>query len=161
MKKMEPWTQPIFDIFLQYFSKGEIDNYLYSGIIEVSPLAYMRGRTFRNAFVIGDEMQNSSPEQMNMFVTRAGENSKIVITGDLNQSDKHEMNGLYNLMIKIDNYQNKEEINASIKIIQFLNEDIERSKLVQLMVKIYSDVHRNPINKSGNNDAALIPKHHM
>ena len=162
IKKMEPWTQPIFDIFLQSFSKSEIDDYLYSGIIEVSPLAYMRGRTFRNAFIIGDEMQNSSPEQMAMFVTRIGENSKLVITGDLNQSDKpHQMNGLYNLMMKIDDYPNKEEINTSIKIIQFLNEDIERSKIVQLMVNIYSKSPRKPINRAGNDDAALIPKHHL
>lgn len=164
MKKMEPWTQPIFDVFLQYFSKHEIDDYLFNGIIEVSPLAYMRGRTFRNAFVIADEMQNSLPSQMNMFVTRAGENSKMVITGDLNQSDKTDMNGLYNLMNKIDDYPNKEEVNESIKIIQFSNKDIERSKIVQLMVNIYSNYPRKQImnnSKNFNNDAALIPRHHL
>ena len=107
-------------------------------------------------------MQNSSPEQMAMFVTRIGENSKLVITGDLNQSDKpHQMNGLYNLMMKIDDYPNKEEINTSIKIIQFLNEDIERSKIVQLMVNIYSKSPHKPINRAGNDDAALIPKRHI
>ena len=179
MKKMEPWTQPIFDVFLQYFTKAEIDNFLYNGNIEISPLAFMRGRTFRNAFVIADEMQNSSPSQMAMFVTRFGENSKGVITGDLNQSDKNgqgQMNGLYNLLQKIERYSNREELERMVKIIRFDEKDVERSKLVGLMVNLYGNnnviedrnTNLNNLNNlfkyhvtRNNNDSALIPKHHM
>ena len=166
MKKMEPWTQPIFDVFLQYFSKAEIDNFLYNGNIEISPLAYMRGRTFRNAFVIADESQNTTPAQMKMFVTRFGENSKGIITGDLNQSDKSgQENGLYHLMQKMERYGNKEELESMVKIVQFSKEDVERSKISQLMVKMY-EFEMKEVSKRGaisrnNDDAALIPKHHM
>ena len=80
---MDPWTKPIFDIFLEFYSKTELDLMLYNGKIEICPLAFMRGRTFKNAFIIADEMQNSSPNQMKMLVTRLGANSRMVITGDL------------------------------------------------------------------------------
>lgn len=183
MKKMEPWTQPIFDVFLQYFTKAEIDHFLYNGNIEISPLAFMRGRTFRNAFVIADEMQNTTPSQMAMFVTRFGENSKGVITGDLNQSDKNgqgEMNGLYHLLQKMERYNdngNREELERMVKVIRFDEKDVERSKLVGLMVNIYGNnnviedrnsntnantniTKRIPLQRE-NDDAALIPRHHM
>ena len=175
MKKMEPWTQPIFDVFLQYFTKAEIDLFLYNGNIEISPLAFMRGRTFRNAFVIADEMQNTSPSQMAMFVTRFGENSKGVITGDLNQSDKNgqgQVNGLYHLLQKMESYTGKEELERMVKIIRFDEKDVERSKLVGLMVNVYGNNNLNNQNTNSNinkritisrnnDDAALIHKHHM
>ena len=182
MKKMEPWTQPIFDVFLQYFTKAEIDHFLYNGNIEISPLAFMRGRTFRNAFVIADEMQNTSPSQMAMFVTRFGENSKGVITGDLNQSDKNgqgQVNGLYHLLQKMERYtDNREDLERMVKIIRFDEKDVERSKLVGLMVNVYGNNNvmedRNNANintnantnakisfSRNNDDAALIPRHHM
>lgn len=173
MKKMEPWTQPIFDVFLQYFTKAEIDHFLYNGNIEISPLAFMRGRTFRNAFVIADEMQNTSPSQMAMFVTRFGENSKGVITGDLNQSDKNgqgQVNGLYHLLQKMEKYYgNREELERMVKIIRFDEKDVERSKLVGLMVNVYGNNNQNNANANNkkiplsrnNDDAALIPLHHM
>ena len=179
MKKMEPWTQPIFDVFLQYFTKAEIDHFLYNGNIEISPLAFMRGRTFRNAFVIADEMQNTSPSQMAMFVTRFGENSKGVITGDLNQSDKNgqgQVNGLYHLLQKMERYTDKELLERMVKVIRFDEKDVERSKLVGLMVNVYGNNNvmedRNNANintnantkisfSRNNDDAALIPRHHM
>ena len=172
MKKMEPWTQPIFDVFLQYFTKAEIDHFLYNGNIEISPLAFMRGRTFRNAFVIADEMQNTSPSQMAMFVTRFGENSKGVITGDLNQSDKNgqgQVNGLYHLLQKMERYSDKELLERMVKVIRFDEKDVERSKLVGLMVNVYGNNNviedkntnkRIPLSRD-NDDAALIPLHHM
>ncbi len=86
--KMDPWTRPIFDIFREYYSKTEIEKMMYNNIIEISPLAYMRGRTFKYSWIIADEMQNSSPNQMLMMTTRLGIGSKLVITGDLQQSDK-------------------------------------------------------------------------
>ena len=74
-KKMEPWTRPIFDVFAEYYYAKEIQNMLIEGVVEVSPLAYMRGRTFKNAFIIADEMQNATPNQMKMLLTRIGDNS--------------------------------------------------------------------------------------
>jgi phosphate starvation-inducible PhoH-like protein len=100
VKKMDPWTRPIFDLFLEYYSQNEITQMINNGIIEISPLAYMRGRTFKNAFIIADEMQNSSPNQMMMLTTRIGTNSRMVITGDLDQSDKFENNGLIGYRIE-------------------------------------------------------------
>jgi phosphate starvation-inducible PhoH-like protein len=101
VKKMDPWTRPIFDLFLEFFSKTELDNYINANIIEISPLAFMRGRTFKNSFIIADEMQNSSPNQMKMLTTRIGINSKMVITGDLKQTDILKENGLNDLVNKI------------------------------------------------------------
>jgi phosphate starvation-inducible PhoH-like protein len=73
VKKMDPWTRPLMDIFLEYYPQHEIDFMLGSGVIEISPLAYMRGRTFKRCFIIADEMQNSSPGQMLMLTTRIGD----------------------------------------------------------------------------------------
>ena len=92
--KMHPFLFPIYDYFLDYFTKDEITCLINSNKLEISPLAYMRGRTFRDSIVIADEIQNSSINQMKMLLTRIGCNSKIVITGDLMQSDIGEMNGL-------------------------------------------------------------------
>jgi len=136
IKKMDPWTKPIFDIFLEYYSKTKLDQLLNNGKIEICPLAFMRGRTFKNAFIIADEMQNSSPNQMKMLTTRLGENSKIVITGDLQQSDLHVENGLHNLIEKINNYKIKNETKL-IKILEMTNDDIERSEIVRHIIDIY------------------------
>ena len=100
-KKMDPWTRPIFDIFEEYYSKAQVNNMVLNGQIEISPLGYMRGRTFKNAFIIADEMQNSSPNQMMMLTTRFGEGSKMVITGDLKQADKvGQYSGLHHFIKK-------------------------------------------------------------
>ena len=82
-EKMAPWTRPIFDVFREYFYSGEIESMIKEGVIEISPLAYMRGRTFKDAYIIADEMQNATPNQMKMLLTRIGTNSKMVVTGDL------------------------------------------------------------------------------
>jgi phosphate starvation-inducible protein PhoH len=91
---MDPWTRPIFDIFSEFYSQNEIEYMIKTGVIEISPLAYMRGRTFKYSFIIADEMQNSSPNQMLMMTTRIGEGSKMVITGDLKQSDRYPVDNL-------------------------------------------------------------------
>ena len=105
VKKMDPWTRPFMDIFLEYYQQHELDQMIHSGIIEISPLAYMRGRTFKQCFVIADEMQNSTPTQMLMLTTRLGEDSKMVLTGDLKQSDRTKANGLYDIVSKIKHYE--------------------------------------------------------
>ena len=146
INKMDPWTRPIFDILLEFYQQKDIDGMLHSGALEISPLAYMRGRTFKKAFVIADEMQNSSPNQMLMLTTRIGDGSKMVITGDLKQSDRGVDNGLADLMRKIKYYetlQNKlgnNNINneLGIRIIEMVGADIQRSPIVAKILDIYS-----------------------
>lgn len=86
-EKMLPWTLPIFDNMKEFIDTQELKKLIHEGRIEISPLGYMRGRTFKNSFIILDEAQNTSPTQMKMFLTRIGNSSKIVLNGDLHQSD--------------------------------------------------------------------------
>jgi phosphate starvation-inducible PhoH-like protein len=150
INKMDPWTRPIFDILLEFYPQKDIDSMLHNGVLEISPLAYMRGRTFKRAFVIADEMQNSSPNQMLMLTTRIGEQSKLVITGDLVQSDRGSVNGLADFIGKIRAYEktvhtdlvetrrkNYKEL-LGIRIIEMENQDIQRSPIVAKLLKIYS-----------------------
>ena len=137
-QKMEPWTRPIFDVFEEYYYAKEIETFIKEGVIEISPLAYMRGRTFKNSYIIADEMQNSTPNQMKMITTRIGENSKMIITGDLNQSDLQEKNGLYDLINKYEVYNNNNELDELIQFIKLENTDIERSQIVKTIMNIYS-----------------------
>ena len=132
--KMEPWTRPIFDILSEYYDHRTITSMLQCGVIEIAPLAYMRGRTFKNSIIIADEMQNSSPNQMMMVTTRLGENSKLLITGDLNQSDKCEDNGLKDLIEKVNAYEGNTD---GIKICTFDEKDVQRSEIVSKMLAIY------------------------
>ncbi len=140
VKKMDPWTRPIFDIFSEFYSKTEVDNMIYNNVIEISPLAFMRGRTFKNAFIIADEMQNSSPNQMMMLTTRIGTNSRMVITGDLKQTDKISNNGLSDFVQKINTYySSKNKTNENnIQLIEFTNSDVERSEIVKNVIDIYN-----------------------
>ena len=172
INKMDPWTRPIFDIILEQYSQTDLNLMLKNNVIEVSPLAFMRGRTFKNAFIIADEMQNSTPNQMLMLTTRLGTNSKLVVTGDLKQSDKTNKNadnGLRDLMYKLRLPQNQNL--TDIKMVEMQYEDVERSKIVRTMLEIYEGysskkLTEKPIEKSTvclnckkvDNDAALIPK---
>ena len=142
INKMDPWTRPIFDILLEFYQQKDIDGMLHSGALEISPLAYMRGRTFKKAFVIADEMQNSSPNQMLMLTTRIGDGSKMVITGDLKQSDRGVDNGLADIMRKIKSYNNVHFIDKpdglGIRIVEMVGADIQRSPIVAKLLDIYS-----------------------
>ena len=140
VNKMDPWTRPIFDILLEFFNQREITSMIQTGIIEISPLAYMRGRTFKNAFIIADEMQNSSPNQMLMMTTRIGEGTKMVITGDIKQSDREDENGLLDFMNKIKKYNvnNEDKVNK-IKLVELEASDVERSLVVKKILKMYEE----------------------
>ena len=133
--KMDPWTRPIFDIFQKFFTTHEINSMVQNHVIEIAPLAFMRGRTFDNTFIIADEMQNSSPQQMLMLTTRIGNNSKLVICGDADQTDRicQETNGLSDFLYRYKLHQ----IEESIKIIEFNNSDIRRSAIVASILNIY------------------------
>jgi phosphate starvation-inducible PhoH-like protein len=154
-KKMDPWTRPLMDIFLEHYPQHELEFMLGSGVIEISPLAYMRGRTFKRCFIIADEMQNSTPNQMLMLTTRIGDGSKMVITGDLKQSDRSLDNGLRDIMEKIKTYKGRTDIdtgadghagagagaNASpigIEMVEMNKGDIERSPIVARILDIFN-----------------------
>ena len=136
-KKMDPWIKPIIDVFLEFYSQKEIDNMINTGVIEISPLEYMRGRTFKNSFIIADEMQNSSPNQMMMLTTRFGKGSKMVITGDLKQSDKGQMSGLYDFLMRFEKYHWSVVKHVDIKLVKMDAKDIERDPIVARVLEIY------------------------
>ena len=135
-QKMEPWTRPIFDVFEEYYHPKEIADMLEDGVIEISPLAYMRGRTFKNAFIIADEMQNATPSQMKMLLTRIGENSRMVVTGDLNQADRPTENGL----LEFCNLYGEGGDSRMIAMATFEPKDVERHPVVREVLKIYKEL---------------------
>jgi len=163
-KKMDPWIRPIFDVFLEFYSKRELDDMINNNEIEISPLGFMRGRTFKNAFIIADEMQNSSPNQMLMLTTRIGEGSKMVVTGDLKQADKSgQQSGLQDFIHKWTKYEemeatkyNNTSINHGLKWVELGKEDVVRSPIVSKILDIY-DVDALS-KKREDSDCALIPK---
>jgi phosphate starvation-inducible PhoH-like protein len=152
-KKMDPWTRPIYDVFLDFYSKAEINNMIINNKIEISPLGYMRGRTFKNSFILADEMQNSTPNQMLMLLTRIGINSKIVITGDLKQSDITNDNGLEDLVFR---FKNK-KIPDNFYLIEMNDSDIQRSDIVVDILKIY-DKYEQPNKIVKNKEITTIVK---
>lgn len=139
IKKMDPWTKPIFDVFLEQIDKATLEKLMLDNTIEICPLAYMRGRTFKNSYIIADEMQNCSPSQMQMITTRLGKGSKLVITGDINQSDRSQDNGLSDLIKKINMYfSQNSDIMRLIKVIDFSKDDVYRSSVVKQVLEIYN-----------------------
>lgn len=133
IEKVLPYLRPLYDALYDMVDASRVEEYTEQGIIEVAPLAFMRGRTLNDAFVILDEAQNSTPFQMKMFLTRLGFDSKTVITGDLTQSDlpKGKENGL----------ANAQEILKAIEGIKFVyltGEDVVRHELVQRIIEAYA-----------------------
>ena len=135
--KMNPWLLPIFDIFLEYFTQKEINKKITDGIIEICPLGFMRGRTFKNCFIIADEIQNATPTQVLMLATRIGSDTKLVITGDLDQSDLNGENGLQDLINKIKKNEGKGTLDE-IKLVEFDYNDVKRSEVVKKILQIYA-----------------------
>jgi phosphate starvation-inducible PhoH-like protein len=105
------------------------------GVIETSPLAYMRGRTFKNAVIIADEMQNATPSQMKMLLTRLGQGSKMIVTGDLQQADRPSNNGLLEFLGLYNNFAN----HRYVDICHFTVGDVERHEAVKEILAIYGD----------------------
>jgi len=134
-EKMAPWTRPIFDVLGEYYNKRDIEKMINEGVVEISPLAYMRGRTFKNAYIIADEMQNATPNQMKMLLTRLGENSKMVVTGDLHQADRLEDNGLIDFIRQINEHKDLK----CIALQHFDKQDIERHQAVREVLTVYGE----------------------
>jgi phosphate starvation-inducible PhoH-like protein len=133
-EKMDPWVRPILDVFKEHFSLDYLSYLIDNEKIEISPLAYIRGRTFKYSWIIADEMQNATVSQTKSLLTRLGTKSKMVITGDLQQVDsKIPHNGLKDFLSKIP--QNSKYI----KHIQFSKDDIERHPAIKEILSIYGD----------------------
>lgn len=130
--KMDPWTKPIFDILGDYYSVGKLRNMIENRVIEVVPLAFMRGRSFHHSFILADEMQNASPRQFQMLMTRLGLGSKMVITGDLGQTDLGAGNGLADFCSR---YEKRVLDGASLCFLQ--GEDVQRSDFAKKVVQWY------------------------
>jgi len=140
--KLYPFMVPIYDYFLEFYTKDQINALIANGRLEVAPLAFMRGRTFENSFIIADEMQNSSKNQFKMLLTRIGMNSKIVITGDLEQNDIGMNNGLNDfiklLEIKYPTIEGKK--NLGIDHIILDKDSIKRHEIIAKILDIYNDI---------------------
>jgi phosphate starvation-inducible PhoH-like protein len=136
MSKMAPWTRPVFDVLREYWNAKQIEGMIQEGIIEVAPLAYMRGRTFTRSVVLADEMQNATPSQMKMLLTRIGDGSKFIITGDLEQHDRgYENNGLKDFMEKMLDSKNANRL----AVVKFEMNHVERHPAVAQILGIYND----------------------
>lgn len=132
--KMEPWVRPLFDVIKEYYTTKEIEYMLDEQVIEITPLAFCRGRNFKHSWVILDEAQNATPSQIKMLMTRIGEGSKIVITGDVEQTDRRTPdNGLLDLKRRIEQYQV-----PGMQTCEFDTRDIRRHKIIEHVLNMYS-----------------------
>lgn len=129
--KMQPWMMPVLDVFKEYYTPKQVQEMLEQEIIEIVPIAYVRGRTFKNAWIIVDEAQGTTPNSMLALLTRIGEGSKMVITGDTNQSDHGDANGLSDFLKKWDSSSDR------IAVIEFSNKEVERHPVVKDILKMY------------------------
>lgn len=134
-QKMDPWMMPVFDAFKNFVSDARLRDLIKTNVIEICPLAYIRGRTFADCWVIADESQNATVGQIKTLVTRMGRDSKLVMTGDLDQCDLREESGLMDLIIRLKQCDDKDL--DMIKIQCFEDEDIMRSDLVRFMHRLY------------------------
>ena len=134
VEKMSPWTRPMFDIFEEYYNSSEIGHMIKENIIEIAPLAYMRGRTFKNSVIIADEMQNATDNQMKMLLTRIGDCSKLIVTGDLDQHDRgYQDNGLKKFTDRLAK-KNSNMIGA----VEFSKSEVERHPVVTEVLSLYT-----------------------
>lgn len=135
MKKMTPWMLPILDYFKEYYTPSDIEYMIKEEVIEIVPIAYIRGRTFKNAVVIVDEAQGTTPNSMLSILTRIGEGSKILVTGDIKQSDRGGANGLRDVMEKV----GKASRLSHVAMVEFNAKDIERHPAVREILALYKE----------------------
>lgn len=131
--KMEPWTRPLLDVLREYYHTKDIIRMLEEQTVEISPLAFMRGRTFKNAWIVLDEAQNATPSQMKMLLTRIGVNSKIVVTGDVEQTDRRTAdNGLLDLQERV-----KHSSITGLVSCDFDLKDVQRHRIIEHVIRAY------------------------
>jgi phosphate starvation-inducible PhoH-like protein len=134
--KMAPWTRPIMDVVQEYYSARDIANMLDEQIIEIAPLAYMRGRNFKNSWIVFDEAQNATVNQMKMVLTRLSTGSRLVVTGDLNQLDRKFTtdNGLRDFIERLTGHGS-----TQICQVDFGRRDVQRHPVVSEVLKLYGE----------------------
>jgi len=132
--KVDPYLRPLFDALHDMLDADRLASQMDKGMVEVAPLAFMRGRTLNDSFIILDEAQNTSPEQMQMFLTRLGFGSRVVVTGDITQIDlpRDQRSGLMHVMRVLDGV-------SDVAFVRFSDADVVRHKLVQRIVSAYAD----------------------
>jgi phosphate starvation-inducible PhoH-like protein len=134
-QKMEPWTRPLLDVLHEYYSPKDVAQMLADQVIEISPLAFMRGRTFKSAYIIADEMQNATPSQMKMLLTRIGVGSKIVVTGDIEQTDRTTVNnGLIDIAARLESTPSR-----GLQVCRLGAKDVQRHPIIATVLEIYQD----------------------
>jgi phosphate starvation-inducible PhoH-like protein len=132
--KMEPWTRPLLDVMREFYRPQDIVTMIEDQVVEIAPLAYMRGRTFKNSWIIADEMQNATPAQAKMLMTRIGQNSKIVITGDIEQADRSNGdNGLMDLCTRL-----RAHPVTGMEVCALEARDVQRHKIIGDVLRLYS-----------------------
>jgi phosphate starvation-inducible PhoH-like protein len=133
--KMEPWTRPLLDVLRESYRPQDIAAMIEDQVIEIAPLAFMRGRTFKRSWIIADEMQNATPAQCKMLMTRIGVDSKIIITGDIEQADRsHGDNGLMDLSQRL----GKGGVEG-IAVCELQARDVQRHAIIGSVLKLYTD----------------------
>jgi phosphate starvation-inducible PhoH-like protein len=128
---MSPWIESYLDIFKEHYSMKQLEEMMKKEVIKLAPLAYCRGNTYTNSFVICDESQNTTPKQLKMLMTRLGQNSKMVVIGDLDQQDSHGASGLEDFL------QRYPGGNDEIALVQLTESDVCRSSLVKYILTLY------------------------
>ena len=132
-QKMEPWTRPLLDVLREYYTAAEIAHMLEEQIVEIAPLAFCRGRNFKDSWIILDEAQNATPGQLKMIMTRIGVNSKIVITGDIEQADRKTAdNGLLDLQNRL-----RKGVIPGLQLCHFEIKDVQRHRIIEHVLKLY------------------------
>ena len=133
-EKLDPYLQPLFDALNDMIPPAKLQKYIDEGTVQIAPLAYMRGRTLDNAFVILDEAQNTTLSQLKMFLTRMGRNAKFIVTGDITQIDlpRRSDSGLVRAMELLRNIK-------GIAIVEFGKQDIIRHRLVQHIIRAFEE----------------------
>ena len=133
-QKMEPWTRPLLDVLREYYTAKEITHMLEEQIVEIAPLAFCRGRNFKNSWVVLDEAQNATPSQLKMIMTRIGVGSKIVITGDIEQADRKTAdNGLLDLKNRL-----RKGVIPGLQICNFELKDVQRHRIIEHVLNLYT-----------------------
>ena len=134
-QKMMPWCIPLLDVLKEYYRPQDVATMIEDGVIEIAPLAFMRGRSLKDAWIIADEAQNMTPKQMVMLLTRIGENSKILVTGDVEQTDRVKgNNGLADLCERL-----KEGGVKGIAVCNLDDRDIQRHRIISSVLMLYAD----------------------
>jgi phosphate starvation-inducible PhoH-like protein len=143
--KMAPWMRPLYDVLYGFMTPKDVAQLIDAKVIEICPLAFMRGRTFKNCCIVADECQNATQTQMKMLMTRIGEGTRLFVTGDLEQCDRKggEVNGLEDFLDKI-----RRKRSASISSIEFGVGDVEREEIVREVLEIYAMDHGPPSSGS-------------